>query len=223
MWWLTKKLNTGSSSLSQHGESPGLLLSRITQLIHSHTISKGMCQQDSVPEYFRRACCSNKFTKLKLCHLTRHDFPEHLCLRLRSVFCQQTNYKSSRTNWFDFSAAALTASACIIVSVTHSLSHQGRKHWLTVHLCGYLQTGSAAGVTPLLPQENIELASQLKRLESSFSIFAEESNPNQLLAHLGRMAVEFHHLSSKVQKNEQRTSLLQVRNKTTEWQKSKKC
>uniref|UniRef100_H3CUC4 TNFAIP3-interacting protein 1 n=1 Tax=Tetraodon nigroviridis TaxID=99883 RepID=H3CUC4_TETNG len=72
------------------------------------------------------------------------------------------------------------------------------------------QAGSAAGVIPLLPQENIELASQLKRLESSFSIFAEESNPNQLLAHLGRMAVEFHHLSSKVQKNEQRTSLLQT-------------
>lgn len=62
-----------------------------------------------------------------------------------------------------------------------------------------------------LPQENLELASQLRRLESSFSVFAEESNPNQLLAHLGRMAVEFHHLSSKVQKNEQRTSLLQVR------------
>ncbi|XP_067104173.1 TNFAIP3-interacting protein 1 isoform X1 [Osmerus mordax] len=60
------------------------------------------------------------------------------------------------------------------------------------------------------PQENMELASQLQRLESSFSIFAEESNPNQLLAHLGRMAVEFHHLSSKVQKNEQRTSLLQT-------------
>ncbi|XP_061541934.1 TNFAIP3-interacting protein 1 isoform X4 [Phycodurus eques] len=58
--------------------------------------------------------------------------------------------------------------------------------------------------------ENVELASQLKKLESSFSIFAEESNPNQLLAHLGRMAVEFHHLSSKVQKNEQRTSLLQT-------------
>lgn len=62
-----------------------------------------------------------------------------------------------------------------------------------------------------LPQENMELASQLRRLESSFSVFAEESNPNQLMAHLGRMAVEFHHLSSKVQKNEQRTSLLQVR------------
>ncbi|XP_067373976.1 TNFAIP3-interacting protein 1 isoform X3 [Channa argus] len=73
-----------------------------------------------------------------------------------------------------------------------------------------LTAGSGAGVAPLLPQENIELASQLKRLESSFSIFAEESNPNQLLAHLGRMAVEFHHLSSKVQKNEQRTSLLQT-------------
>ncbi|XP_071314019.1 TNFAIP3-interacting protein 1 isoform X3 [Trachinotus anak] len=73
-----------------------------------------------------------------------------------------------------------------------------------------LTAGSVAGAIPLLPQENIELASQLKRLESSFSIFAEESNPNQLLAHLGRMAVEFHHLSSKVQKNEQRTSLLQT-------------
>ncbi|XP_028444723.1 TNFAIP3-interacting protein 1 isoform X2 [Perca flavescens] len=73
-----------------------------------------------------------------------------------------------------------------------------------------LTAGSVAAVIPVLPQENIELASQLKRLESSFSIFAEESNPNQLLAHLGRMAVEFHHLSSKVQKNEQRTSLLQT-------------
>ncbi|CAB1337566.1 unnamed protein product [Coregonus sp. 'balchen'] len=68
-------------------------------------------------------------------------------------------------------------------------------------------TGTGAGQ---LPPENQELASQLQRLEGSFSIFAEESNPNQLLAHLGRMAVEFHHLSSKVQKNEQRTSLLQT-------------
>nr|XP_049602227.1 TNFAIP3-interacting protein 1 isoform X3 [Syngnathus scovelli]XP_049602234.1 TNFAIP3-interacting protein 1 isoform X3 [Syngnathus scovelli] len=73
-----------------------------------------------------------------------------------------------------------------------------------------LTARSAVGVIPLLPQENVELASQLKKLESSFSIFAEESNPNQLLAHLGRMAVEFHHLSSKVQKNELRTSLLQT-------------
>lgn len=90
------------------------------------------------------------------------------------------------------------------------LSHFKRNLWLWSHLFPSLQAGSAAGVIPLQPQENIELASQLKRLESSFSIFAEESNPNQLLAHLGRMAVEFHHLSSKVQKNEQRTSLLQV-------------
>uniref|UniRef100_A0A3Q2QF62 TNFAIP3-interacting protein 1 n=1 Tax=Fundulus heteroclitus TaxID=8078 RepID=A0A3Q2QF62_FUNHE len=73
-----------------------------------------------------------------------------------------------------------------------------------------LAAGLVAGAIPPLPQENNELASQLKRLESSFSIFAEVSNPNQLLAHLGRMAVEFHHLSSKVQKNEQRTSLLQT-------------
>uniref|UniRef100_A0A3Q3B5V9 TNFAIP3 interacting protein 1 n=1 Tax=Kryptolebias marmoratus TaxID=37003 RepID=A0A3Q3B5V9_KRYMA len=73
-----------------------------------------------------------------------------------------------------------------------------------------LQPDKPSVTIPQLPQENNELASQLKKLESSFSIFAEESNPNQLLAHLGRMAVEFHHLSSKVQKNEQRTSLLQT-------------
>lgn len=90
------------------------------------------------------------------------------------------------------------------------LTHIDRNDWLLLYLHMCQQAGSAAGVIPLLPQENLELASQLKRLESSFSIFAEESNPNQLLAHLGRMAVEFHHLSSKVQKNEQRTSLLQV-------------
>ncbi|XP_064182484.1 TNFAIP3-interacting protein 1 isoform X1 [Anguilla rostrata] len=61
-----------------------------------------------------------------------------------------------------------------------------------------------------MPRETLGLASQLQRLESSFSLFSEESNPNQLLAHLGRMAVEFNRLSSKVQKNEQRTSLLQT-------------
>ncbi|KAI1898251.1 hypothetical protein AGOR_G00070410 [Albula goreensis] len=61
-----------------------------------------------------------------------------------------------------------------------------------------------------LPRETLGLASQLQRLESSFTLCTEESNPNQLLAHLGRMAVEFNRLSSKVQKNEQRTSLLQT-------------
>uniref|UniRef100_A0A8C2X1T7 TNFAIP3-interacting protein 1 n=1 Tax=Cyclopterus lumpus TaxID=8103 RepID=A0A8C2X1T7_CYCLU len=69
---------------------------------------------------------------------------------------------------------------------------------------------SCLGNTLQPEKPNVKTTFQLKRLESSFSIFAEESNPNQLLAHLGRMAVEFHHLSSKVQKNEQRTSLLQT-------------
>ncbi|CAL8355914.1 unnamed protein product, partial [Merluccius merluccius] len=99
----------------------------------------------------------------------------------------------------------------------HRLAGNGEHRVVTgAHLCvDDFQTAAAAaaaalGVVPLLPQDNIELASQLQRLESSFSVFAEESNPNQLLAHLGRMAVEFHHLSSKVQKNEQRTSLLQT-------------
>uniref|UniRef100_A0A3B3ZFG3 TNFAIP3-interacting protein 1 n=1 Tax=Periophthalmus magnuspinnatus TaxID=409849 RepID=A0A3B3ZFG3_9GOBI len=78
------------------------------------------------------------------------------------------------------------------------------------HALSEFEVVNMEGKTADALTENIELASQLKRLESSFSIFAEESNPNQLLAHLGRMAVEFHHLSSKVQKNEQRTSLLQT-------------
>lgn len=103
----------------------------------------------------------------------------------------------------------MTQTACLVFSCNIPEAHSWNV-WLLLYLHMRLQAGSAAGVIPLLPQENLELASQLKRLESSFSIFAEESNPNQLLAHLGRMAVEFHHLSSKVQKNEQRTSLLQV-------------
>uniref|UniRef100_A0A665W653 TNFAIP3-interacting protein 1 n=1 Tax=Echeneis naucrates TaxID=173247 RepID=A0A665W653_ECHNA len=84
---------------------------------------------------------------------------------------------------------------------------QSRSHLMAL---SEFEVVNIEGKTPDALTENIELASQLKRLESSFSIFAEESNPNQLLAHLGRMAVEFHHLSSKVQKNEQRTSLLQT-------------
>ncbi|KAK3526072.1 hypothetical protein QTP70_014663 [Hemibagrus guttatus] len=89
--------------------------------------------------------------------------------------------------------------------------HRGQDHGgnangeLRVEILG----SSASRLIASLP-ENTELASQLQRLESSFSVFAQESNPNQLLAHLGRMAVEFHTLSSKVQKNEQRTSLLQT-------------
>uniref|UniRef100_W5N1J1 TNFAIP3-interacting protein 1 n=1 Tax=Lepisosteus oculatus TaxID=7918 RepID=W5N1J1_LEPOC len=67
-----------------------------------------------------------------------------------------------------------------------------------------------SGAMLQLPQENAELVSQLQKLESSLSVFAEESNKNQLLTHLGRMALEFNRLSSKVQKNEQKTSLLQT-------------
>lgn len=81
---------------------------------------------------------------------------------------------------------------------------------VSMYLCLYMYCVFMRLCVCVCVQENTELASQLQRLESSFSVFAQESNPNQLLAHLGRMAVEFHTLSSKVQKNEQRTSLLQV-------------
>ncbi|XP_054831953.1 TNFAIP3-interacting protein 1 isoform X8 [Eublepharis macularius] len=59
--------------------------------------------------------------------------------------------------------------------------------------------------------EDSNLMLHLQRLESTLSLFAEESDKNQLFAHLGRMALEFNRLSSKVHKNEQRTSILQVR------------
>ncbi|XP_048343779.1 TNFAIP3-interacting protein 1 isoform X2 [Sphaerodactylus townsendi] len=59
--------------------------------------------------------------------------------------------------------------------------------------------------------EDANLILHLQRLENTLSLFAEESDKNQLFAHLGRMALEFNRLSSKVHKNEQRTSILQVR------------
>ncbi|XP_054831954.1 TNFAIP3-interacting protein 1 isoform X9 [Eublepharis macularius] len=58
--------------------------------------------------------------------------------------------------------------------------------------------------------EDSNLMLHLQRLESTLSLFAEESDKNQLFAHLGRMALEFNRLSSKVHKNEQRTSILQA-------------
>ncbi|MBN3307940.1 TNIP1 protein, partial [Amia calva] len=58
--------------------------------------------------------------------------------------------------------------------------------------------------------ENADLASQLQRMESSLSVFAEEYSKNQLLTHLGRMALDFNRLSCKVQKNEQKTTVLQT-------------
>ncbi|XP_077182665.1 TNFAIP3-interacting protein 1 isoform X3 [Paroedura picta] len=58
--------------------------------------------------------------------------------------------------------------------------------------------------------EASNLLLHLQRLENTLSLFAEESDKNQLFAHLGRMALEFNRLSSKVHKNEQRTSILQA-------------
>ncbi|XP_029576958.1 TNFAIP3-interacting protein 1 isoform X6 [Salmo trutta] len=95
-------------------------------------------------------------------------------------------------------------------ALNHEQPSEGLSEFEVVDMEKTSDTQTAGPGTGQLPQENQELASQLQRLENSFSIFAEASNPNQLLAHLGRMAVEFHHLSSKVQKNEQRTSLLQT-------------
>lgn len=51
----------------------------------------------------------------------------------------------------------------------------------------------------------------LQRLETTLSVCAEEPDHSQLFTHLGRMALEFNRLASKVHKNEQRTSILQVR------------
>ncbi|KAL7985833.1 hypothetical protein Chor_010999, partial [Crotalus horridus] len=63
---------------------------------------------------------------------------------------------------------------------------------------------------PLL-NEDTNLMLHLQRFENTLSLFAEESDKTQLFAHLGRMALEFNRLASKVHKNEQRTSILQVR------------
>ncbi|KAA0709610.1 TNFAIP3-interacting protein 1 A20-binding inhibitor of NF-kappa-B activation 1 [Triplophysa tibetana] len=99
---------------------------------------------------------------------------------------------------------------CLAGNTLHTEPTESSSEFEVVNMEGKTAPETQSTGVMHLPQENLELASQLRRLESSFSVFAEESNPNQLLAHLGRMAVEFHHLSSKVQKNEQRTSLLQM-------------
>lgn len=62
-----------------------------------------------------------------------------------------------------------------------------------------------------LPHEDSNLMLHLQRLESTLSVCAEEPDHSQLFTHLGRMALEFNRLASKVHKNEQRTSILQVR------------
>ncbi|XP_061473394.1 TNFAIP3-interacting protein 1 isoform X3 [Rhineura floridana] len=73
------------------------------------------------------------------------------------------------------------------------------------------QENSGKSVIEPLQNEDGNLMLHLQRLENTLSLFAEESDKTQLFAHLGRMALEFNRLASKVHKNEQRTSILQVR------------
>lgn len=72
------------------------------------------------------------------------------------------------------------------------------------------QEGDHQDVLQQCVNEDGSLSVHLQRLESSLSMFAEETNKKHLLAHLGRMAVEFNRLSSKVQKNEYKTAILQT-------------
>ncbi|XP_053152641.1 TNFAIP3-interacting protein 1 isoform X2 [Hemicordylus capensis] len=72
------------------------------------------------------------------------------------------------------------------------------------------QGSSRKSDTEPLQNEDIDLMLHLQRLENTLSVFAEESDKTQLFAHLGRMALEFNRLSSKVHKNEQKTSILQA-------------
>nr|XP_017507021.2 TNFAIP3-interacting protein 1 isoform X2 [Manis javanica]XP_017507029.2 TNFAIP3-interacting protein 1 isoform X2 [Manis javanica] len=61
-----------------------------------------------------------------------------------------------------------------------------------------------------LPHEDSNLLLHLQRLETTLSVCAEEPDHSQLFTHLGRMALEFNRLASKVHRNEQRTSILQT-------------
>uniref|UniRef100_A0A6I8P0Y2 TNFAIP3-interacting protein 1 n=1 Tax=Ornithorhynchus anatinus TaxID=9258 RepID=A0A6I8P0Y2_ORNAN len=69
---------------------------------------------------------------------------------------------------------------------------------------------SRTDLPPPPPREDGNLLLHLQRLESTLSICAEEPDRSQLFTHLGRMALEFNRLASKVHKNEQRTSILQT-------------
>uniref|UniRef100_A0A7N5K739 TNFAIP3 interacting protein 1 n=1 Tax=Ailuropoda melanoleuca TaxID=9646 RepID=A0A7N5K739_AILME len=73
-------------------------------------------------------------------------------------------------------------------------------------------SGHARSTTALgpLPHEDSNLMLHLQRLETTLSVCAEEPDRSQLFTHLGRMALEFNRLASKVHKNEQRTSILQT-------------
>ncbi|XP_057586782.1 TNFAIP3-interacting protein 1 isoform X4 [Hippopotamus amphibius kiboko] len=73
--------------------------------------------------------------------------------------------------------------------------------------CGHTRNTMELGP---LPHEDSNLMLHLQRLETTLSVCAEEPDHSQLFTHLGRMALEFNRLASKVHKNEQRTSILQT-------------
>ncbi|XP_028669058.1 TNFAIP3-interacting protein 1 isoform X1 [Erpetoichthys calabaricus] len=73
-----------------------------------------------------------------------------------------------------------------------------------------LNEGPKSNMVLQTSAESQSLSFQLQELEGSLNTFAEEANKNQLFMHLGRMALELNRLSSKVQKNEQKTTILQT-------------
>ncbi|XP_062381258.1 TNFAIP3-interacting protein 1 isoform X2 [Sardina pilchardus] len=178
------------------------LRKRVEELVRDNEALKS-----STPSFASSLCMGTPVQTETQGHAKHHTHPSADCTETRECMTAKAvqsdlNEVSSEfevVNMEDRGAAATESQAAPVATVSASASA----------LAAAAASTSSASV-PHLPQENMELASQLQRLESSFSVFAEESNPNQLLAHLGRMAVEFHHLSSKVQKNEQRTSLLQT-------------
>jgi len=60
------------------------------------------------------------------------------------------------------------------------------------------------------PNEDANLLPQLQQLESTLSGCAKEASKDQVFMRMGYMASELKRLASKVHKNEQRTSFLQV-------------
>lgn len=61
-----------------------------------------------------------------------------------------------------------------------------------------------------LPNEDANLLPELQQLENTLSGCAKEASKDQVFMRMGYMASELKRLASKVHKNEQRTSFLQV-------------
>lgn len=62
------------------------------------------------------------------------------------------------------------------------------------------------------PSEDTNLLPQLQQLENTLSGCTKEASKDQVFVRMGYMASELKRLASKVHKNEQRTSFLQVSN-----------